>query len=96
MPTDPSFHMIVQDVFSIRGRGTVVTGSIDSGTLHPGDEVLIRGGGRDKKVVVASIESFNKVIEAARAGNAVGILLKDVNPRDVDRGFELVSPGTGA
>jgi len=92
MPTDPSFHMIVQDVFSIRGRGTVVTGSVDSGSLRPGDEVVIRGGGRDKKAVVTSIESFKKMIEQAKAGDTVGILLKDVSKPDFERGFELVSP----
>jgi elongation factor Tu len=92
MPTDPFFHMLVQDVFSIRGRGTVVTGSVDTGTLRPGDEVLIRGGLADKKAVVSAIEAFRKVIEEAKAGDTVGILLKDINRADVDRGFELMSP----
>jgi elongation factor Tu len=92
MPTDPFFHMLVQDVFSIRGRGTVVTGSVDTGTLRPGDEVLIRGGVADKKATVTSIEAFRKVIDEARAGDTVGILLKDVNRVDVERGFELMSP----
>ena len=92
MPTDPYFHMLVQDVFSLRSRGTVVTGSVDTGTLRPGDEIMIRGGLADQKAVVTAIEALHKVIEEAKAGDTVGILLKDVNRADVDRGFELMSP----
>lgn len=96
MPTDPFFRMRVSDVFSIRGRGIVVTGSVESGSLRPGDEVIIRGGLRDKKAVVTSIEAFRKVIEEAKAGDTVGVLLKDINKQDVEHGFELASPDLAA
>ncbi len=95
MGTDPSFHMIVEDVFSIRGRGTVVTGKIDAGTLRKGDEVLLRRTAGDKRVVVAGIESFRKTLDRANAGDNVGILLKDVRKEEVQRGDELVSPAGG-
>ena len=92
MPTDPFFRMRVQDVFSIAGKGTVVTGSVDAGTVRPGDEVIIRGGLADKKAVVRAIDAFRKVIDEAKAGDTVGILLKDIGRADVQRGFELMSP----
>lgn len=92
MPTDPFFRMVVEDVFSIAGRGTVVTGKIDTGTVRPGDEVLIRGGGRDLKATVTSIESFRKVIASAQAGNTIGLLLQGIGRAQVERGFELLSP----
>jgi len=94
MTTDPLFHMSVQDVFSIRGRGTVVTGTIEAGGLHVGDEVVIHGPGGDKKTVVAGIEMSRKVLDQAGQGDAVGVLLRDINRDDVHRGDELRSPGS--
>ncbi len=92
MPTDPSFHMLVDDVFSIAGRGTVVTGKVEAGTIRAGDEVLVRGGGRDLKATVAGIEAFRKMLPAAQAGDAIGLLLKGVSRAQVERGFEILSP----
>ncbi len=92
MPTDPFFHMKVDDVFNIAGRGTVVTGTIDKGTLHTGDEIVIRGGNQDLTTSVTSIEAFRKVIPDAAQGEAVGVLLKGVRRGEVERGFELISP----
>ncbi|MGE5072741.1 MAG: EF-Tu/IF-2/RF-3 family GTPase [Anaerolineae bacterium] len=93
MTTDPSFHMTVKDVFSIAKRGTVVTGTVDSGTLKLGDEVIIRGRGQEKKVTVAGIEMFRKVLGQAVSGDNVGLLLKDVARQDVQPGDEIVAPG---
>src|SRR5512137_827901 len=96
MGTDPSFHMVVEDVFNIAGRGTVVTGSITAGTVRKGDEVLIRRSTSDKRRIVAGIESFRKTIDQASAGDKVGILLKDVRKDEVHRGDEWVSPDRGS
>ncbi len=93
MPTDPSFRMTVDDVFSIAGRGTVVTGKVESGTLRLGDEVVIRSGGSAGiKATVAGIEMFRKTLFETKAGDAVGILLRDIKKDQVTRGAELLSP----
>ncbi len=92
MPTDPDFRMTVEDVFSIAGRGTVVTGQIEAGAIRTGDEVIIRGGKLDKKVTVAGVEAFKKVLQEAKAGDNVGILLRGVAKAEVGRGFQLLSP----
>jgi translation elongation factor EF-Tu-like GTPase len=91
--TDPVFHMTVEDVFSIRDRGTVVTGRVGSGTLRVGDEIVIQGRGTTRKTVVAGIEMFHKVLDQANTGDIVGVLLKDVARGDVQRGDELVAGG---
>ena len=96
MPTDPFFHMQVQDVFSIRNRGTVLTGKIDMGTLRTGDEVVIRGGNGDKRAVVTGIEAFKKILDQATAGDTVGILLAELSKADVQPGNELLSPDSGS
>ena len=93
MSTDPLFRLVVEDVFTIANRGTVVTGRIETGTLKVGDEILIRGRAGDKKAVVSGIEAFRKVLEQANQGDAVGILLKDLSKTDVQRGDVLQSPG---
>lgn len=92
MPTDPSFRMTVEDVFSIAGRGTVVTGQIEAGTIRIGDEVIIRGNEVDKKATVVGVESFRKMLQEAKAGDTVGILLRGIGKADVARGFQLLSP----
>ncbi len=92
MSTDPLFRLVVQDVFSIAKRGTVVTGKIEVGALKVGDEVVIRGRGSEKKTTVSGIESFRKMLQQANQGDTVGILLKDVTKADVQRGDELLSP----
>ena len=90
MATDPLFRMTVQDVFSIRGRGTVVTGQIESGTLTVGDEISFRRSDSLKKTVVSGIEAFRKQLQQARAGDNVGLLLRDVDKPDIQRGDVLV------
>ena len=94
MSADPFFHLVVEDVFSIAKRGTVVTGRIEAGTLKVGDEIMIRGRGTEKKAIVTGIEAFRKTLDQATAGDAVGILLKDISRQEVQRGDELLSPGS--
>ena len=88
MSTDPTFRMTVQDVFSIKGRGTVVTGQIQSGTLGVGDEILIQGKS-SKTTVVNGIEMFRKIVTRVQAGDNVGVLLKDISKEDVQQGDVL-------
>ena len=92
MTPDPLFHLVVEDVFNIAKRGTVVTGKIDTGTLKVGDEIMIRSArSGEKKAVVAGIEMFKKILGQAAQGDNVGVLLKDVSKTDVQHGDELVS-----
>jgi elongation factor Tu len=93
MTVDPLFRMTVQDVFSIAKRGTVVTGTIERGTLRVGDEVAINGKNGEKRTTVASIEAFRKLLDEANTGDAVGILLKDIAKQDVQRGDVILCPG---
>src|SRR5512143_3592041 len=93
MSGDPLFHMVIEDVFSIAGRGTIVTGKIDSGTVRAGDELVIRGTGGQRRATVVGVEASRKVLEEAHAGDTVGVLLKDVARALIERGDELVSPG---
>ena len=95
MGSDPLFRMVVEDVFSIAKRGTVVTGKVESGTLRVGDEVVIRGRGGEKKAVVTGIEAFRKILQQASQGDSIGVLLKDVQRNEVQQGDELVSPDSG-
>ncbi|HEX8991964.1 MAG TPA: EF-Tu/IF-2/RF-3 family GTPase [Anaerolineales bacterium] len=95
MSADPFFRMVVEDVFSIAKRGTVVTGRIEAGTLKVGDEILIRRKGSGMKTVVAGIEAFRKLLDQANQGDTVGILLKDVGKQDVQKGDEIVSAAAG-
>jgi elongation factor Tu len=82
MPTDPAFQMTVEDVFSIRDRGTVGTGRVGSGTLRVGDEIVVQGRGIARKTVVTAIEMFRKTLEQAKAGDSIGVLLKNVRRDD--------------
>jgi elongation factor Tu len=94
MPSDPSFRMTVEDVFAIRGRGTVVTGRVESGTLHAGDAVKIETQVDTIEAVVTGIEMFRRRIKQAGVGDMVGVMLRDVAKEDVQRGDVLT--GTGA
>jgi len=94
MTTDPLFRMTVEDVFSIRGRGTVVTGQIESGTLNVGDEISFRREGQSRKTVVTGIEVFRKQLQQARAGDHVGVLLRDINKPDIQHGDVLAGSDT--
>ena len=93
---DKPFLMPIEDVFSIEGRGTVVTGRIERGKLKLNEEVEILGMGRKpQKTAATGIETFNKSMKEAEAGDNVGILLRGLKRTDVERGQVLVAPGTG-
>ncbi len=91
---DKPFLMSVEDVFSIEGRGTVVTGRIERGQVKINDEVAIVGLRDTAKTVVTGIEMFNKSLDSGMAGDNAGILLRGVKKEDVERGQVLAKPGT--
>jgi elongation factor Tu len=92
---DKPFLMPIEDVFTISGRGTVVTGRVDRGVLKPMEEVEIVGiRERSQKTVVTSVEMFRKVLEDARAGENVGLLLRGTKKEEVERGMVVVKPGS--
>jgi elongation factor Tu len=88
------FLMPIEDVFGIKGRGTVVTGRIERGAVKTGDEVEIVGMGERRKVVVTGVEMFQKTLDAGEAGDNVGTLLRGVEREDVERGQVLAKPGS--
>jgi len=93
--TDKPFLMAIEDVFTITGRGTVVTGRVERGTLKVGDEVEIVGLSEEKKkTVVTGIEMFRKQLDEAIAGDNIGVLLRGVTKDEVERGQVLAKPGT--
>jgi elongation factor Tu len=93
--TDRPFLMSVEDVFSIKGRGTVVTGRVDRGTMLPNQEVEIVGLRDDvRKVVVTSMEMFHKVLDKVEAGDNAGLLLRGVGREEIERGQVLAKPGS--
>jgi elongation factor Tu len=91
---DKPFLMPIEDIFSITGRGTVVTGRVERGMLKAGSEVEIVGFGKHDKVVVTSVEMFRKILDDARAGDNVGLLLRSVAKEDVQRGMVIAAPGS--
>lgn len=91
---DKPFLMAIEDVFSIKGRGTVVTGRVDRGRINPMDEVEIVGLKPTRKTVATSLEMFRKVLDYAEAGENVGVLLRGINRDDVERGQMLAKPGS--
>jgi len=92
---DKPFLMPIEDVFSITGRGTVVTGRVERGVLHLGDQVEIVGLSHEiKKTVVTGIEMFRKILEEAQAGDNVGVLLRGIEKKEVERGQVLAAPGS--
>ena len=93
-PKDLPFLMPVEDVFSIKGRGTVVTGRIERGLIHPGDEVEIIGIKDTRKVVVTGVEMFHKLLDEGEPGDAVGTLLRGVEREDIERGQVLAKSGS--
>lgn len=94
-PKDQPFLMSVEDVFSIKGRGTVPTGRVERGVIKPGDEVEIVGLHHEpKKVVATSLEMFHKILDSGEPGDAVGVLLRGVEREDIERGQVLAAPGT--
>jgi len=93
-PIDKPFLMPIEDVFGIKGRGTVVTGRIERGRIRPGDEVEIVGFGPTRRTVVTSVEMFRKVLDEGIAGDNVGCLLRGVERDEVERGMVLAKPGS--
>jgi elongation factor Tu len=92
--TDKPFLMPIEDVFSISGRGTVVTGRIDRGIIKVNEEVEIVGIKATKKTVVTGVEMFNKLLDEGRAGDNIGALLRGIDKKEVERGQVLAKPGT--
>ncbi len=92
--TDKPFLMSIEDVFSITGRGTVVTGRIEAGTVKIGEEVEIVGLRPTQKTVCTGVEMFNKSLDQGQAGDNAGILLRGTKKEDVERGQVLAKPGT--
>ena len=91
---DKDFLMPIEDVFSIEGRGTVVTGRIERGQIKINDEVELVGLGETRKTVVTGIEMFNKSLQEGRAGDNAGLLLRGIRKEDVERGQVLAKPGS--
>jgi elongation factor Tu len=91
---DKPFLMAVEDVFSIKGRGTVVTGRVERGIIKVGDEVDILGFRDPRKTTVTGVEMFRKLLDQGQAGDNVGCLLRGIEKDDVERGQVLVAPGT--
>jgi len=93
-PVDKDFLMPIEDVFSISGRGTVVTGRIETGVVNVGDEVEIVGIKETGKTTVTGVEMFRKLLDRGEAGDNVGALVRGVGREDVERGQVLAKPGS--
>jgi elongation factor Tu len=91
---DGTFLMPVEDVFSIQGRGTVVTGRVERGILHTGDELEIVGVRETQKTVCTGVEMFRKILDEGMAGDNIGCLLRGTKKTDVERGQVLAKPGS--
>jgi elongation factor Tu len=93
-PVDLPFLMPVEDVFSISGRGTVVTGRIERGIVKVGEEVEIVGLRANQKTICTGVEMFRKLLDQGQAGDNVGLLLRGTKREDVERGQVLCKPGS--
>jgi len=93
-PKDQPFLMPVEDVFGIKGRGTVVTGRVERGMVKTGDEVEVVGFGESRKIVVTGVEMFHKTLDEGEPGDAVGCLLRGVERDDIERGQVLAKIGS--
>jgi elongation factor Tu len=91
---DRPFLMAIEDVFTISGRGTVVTGRVERGKIKGGDEVEIVGFKETRKTVATSLEMFRKILDDAIAGDNVGVLLRGIGKDEVERGQVLAAPGS--
>jgi elongation factor Tu len=91
---DKPFLLPIEDVFSIPGRGTVVTGRVERGIIKLNDKIQIVGLRETRETVATGLEMFQKVLEEARAGENVGVLLRGIEKKDVERGMVLAAPGT--
>jgi elongation factor Tu len=92
--TDQAFLLPIEDVFSIEGRGTVVTGRVERGTVHTGDEVEIVGLKPTVKTTCTGVEMFRKILDEGQAGDNVGCLLRGTKKEEVERGQVLAKPGS--
>ena len=93
-PKDKAFLMPIEDVFGIKGRGTVVTGRIERGVVNSGEDVEIVGFGETRKTVCTGVEMFRKILDSGEAGDNVGCLLRGVERDEVTRGQVLAAPGS--
>ena len=93
-PVDQPFLLPIEDVFSISGRGTVVTGRVERGVVHVGDEIEIVGIRETTKTTCTGVEMFRKLLDEGRAGDNVGVLLRGTKREDVERGQVLCIPGS--
>ena len=94
-PTDQPFLMPVEDVFTITGRGTVATGRVERGIVKVSDEVELVGLSTErKKTVVTGVEMFRKLLDQAEAGDNIGVLLRGIDRKEIERGQVLAKPGT--
>jgi elongation factor Tu len=93
-PRDKPFLMPIEDVFGIKGRGTVVTGRVERGTIKPGEEVEIVGFSPTRKTVCTGVEMFQKTMDVGEAGDNVGCLLRGIEREDVERGQVLAKPAS--
>ena len=93
-PVDKAFLMPIEDVFSISGRGTVVTGRVERGIVKVGDEIEIVGLKETRKTTCTGVEMFRKLLDSGEAGDNIGALLRGVNRTDVERGQVLAKPGS--
>jgi elongation factor Tu len=91
---DKPFLMAIEDVFSIKGRGTVVTGRVERGVVKTGEEVEIIGFRDTRKTTVTGVEMFRKLLDEGRAGDNIGVLLRGIEKDDVERGQILCKPGS--
>jgi elongation factor Tu len=91
---DKPFLLPIEDIFSITGRGTVVTGRVERGTVKVGDEVEIVGFGETRRTVVTGVEMFRKILDQAQAGDNIGCLLRGIGKDEVERGQVLAKPGS--
>jgi elongation factor Tu len=91
---DKPFLMPIEDVFTITGRGTVVTGRVEQGVIHTGDEVEIIGIRPTQKTVCTGVEMFRKLLDEGQAGDNIGALLRGTKKEDVERGQVLAKPGS--
>jgi len=93
-PIDKTFLMPIEDVFTISGRGTVVTGRIERGVVNVSDEIEIVGIRETRKTVVTGVEMFRKLLDQGQAGDNVGVLLRGTKKDEVERGMVLAKPGS--
>ena len=93
-PKDQPFLMPVEDVFGIKGRGTVVTGRVEKGIVNVGDEIEIVGIKDTTTTIVTGVEMFHKTLETGEPGDAVGVLLRGIDREEIERGQVLCAPGS--